>query len=176
MPSLPQPEHLDAKEYEILANQIGDMMIIVGDDLVKKYDKKLNEWVSALYLYCWCVSLCMCRPICLEHTHFKSLLLSLSKLDGLRKGFVNNPKKKDIFQKLVEKVFAGGDVNWGRIAMLFYTVAKIAGKVNSSAIHTGLQVSVSGVHQKVSHVCNCHSNSQFFCWFCVCILSPNQLS
>lgn len=59
----------------------------------------------------------------------KLLLLSLSKLDGFRKGFVNNPKKKDMFQKLVEKVF-DGDVNWGRIAVLFYTVAKIAGKVN----------------------------------------------
>ncbi|XP_062412423.1 apoptosis regulator BAX-like isoform X2 [Sardina pilchardus] len=95
MPSLPEPEPLDGKGDEILANEIGDMMIIVGDSLVKKYGKELND-----------------------------------KLDGFRKGFINNPKKKDFFQTLVEKVFADGDVNWGRIAMLFYTVAKIAGEVS----------------------------------------------
>ena len=43
MPSLPEPEPLDGKGDEILANEIGDMMIIVGDSLVKKYGKELNE-------------------------------------------------------------------------------------------------------------------------------------
>ncbi|KAL2090340.1 hypothetical protein ACEWY4_015028 [Coilia grayii] len=47
-------------------------------------------------------------------------------IDGLKNHIVQNPEKRDIYQKVVEQVFDDGEINWGRIVMLFYTVAKIA--------------------------------------------------
>lgn len=36
---------------------------------------------------------------------------------------------KSSFWKLVEEVFKDGQINWGRIVVLFYSVGKLAAKV-----------------------------------------------
>lgn len=48
----------------------------------------------------------------------------LSEIDGLaRLG------DRKIFSKLVERVFDDGQINWGRIIVLFYAVGRLAVKV-----------------------------------------------
>ncbi|KAG5275887.1 hypothetical protein AALO_G00125630 [Alosa alosa] len=50
-------------------------------------------------------------------------------IDGFAKKILGNPKDKGIYQKLVMQVFADGNINWGRIVVLFYTIAKLSGKM-----------------------------------------------
>lgn len=81
-----------------------------------------TQWVSVTpsVTYCCWVNLAGCFVLCVL---ILLLLLFLSIIDG-------PVWTKSMFQKLVEKVFCDRDVNWGRIAMLVYTVGKIALKVS----------------------------------------------
>ncbi|KAL2090341.1 hypothetical protein ACEWY4_015029 [Coilia grayii] len=52
-------------------------------------------------------------------------------IDGLAKTILANPQQQSIYQSIsqvVSQVFADG-INWGRIVVLFYTVAKLTGKM-----------------------------------------------
>ena len=57
---------------------------------------------------------------------------SQSTIDGFAKKILNNPQEQGAYQKLVTQLFADGNINWGRIVVLFYTVGKLAKKVNWS--------------------------------------------
>ncbi|XP_060758421.1 apoptosis regulator BAX-like [Neoarius graeffei] len=50
--------------------------------------------------------------------------LAPSQIDGLA-----HLGDKKIFPKLVEGIFSDGQINWGRIAVLFYTVGRLAVKM-----------------------------------------------
>lgn len=52
------------------------------------------------------------------------LLTSHSMIDGLVK-----VADKRSFWELVKKVFTNGQINWGRIIVLFYSVGKLSAKV-----------------------------------------------
>ncbi|XP_042564790.1 apoptosis regulator BAX-like [Clupea harengus] len=50
-------------------------------------------------------------------------------IDGFAKKILNNPQEQGAYQKLVTQLFADGNINWGRIVVLFYTVGKLAKKM-----------------------------------------------
>ncbi|XP_062412421.1 apoptosis regulator BAX-like [Sardina pilchardus] len=50
-------------------------------------------------------------------------------IDGFARKILGSPKDTGIYKKLVMQVFADGNINWGRIVVLFYAIAKLAGKM-----------------------------------------------